>query len=95
MSCNTYSYVLHAFFRKSYILLTFRRYQVMYSVFHIVLCVHVKYIFSYNNEKKLDLALVSDHIQHCVGFLLLFIVYNYDKYSILESFILSALLLLH
>ena len=72
--CITYSVVLHVYLRRSQILLTFNRPQVMYSVIFIVLKQKLLIMgsFSYSNSKVQGQALVFDHCQHCFGLMLHF-----------------------
>ena len=69
MPCITHSVVLHAYLR------TFCRHQVMYDVFCIEPCVEVackRLFFIQQHSKEQGQALVSDHCQHCFGFMLHF-----------------------
>ena len=55
MSCITHFVFLHIILRKSQILLTFSRQQMMYNVSNDVLCAKVTYIngtLSYGNKGK-------------------------------------------
>ena len=71
----TSSVVLHAYLRRSQILLTFHRHQVMRSVFCILLYVEVacKRIFLIqNHSEEQGQALIFNHPQHCFGYMLHF-----------------------
>ena len=86
MSCITYSVVLHVYLRRSQILLTFNRLQVIYSVFSIIFLVEAVYkglFILQQNSKVQGQALVFDHSQYCYGLMLHFKLYNYIFYLVL------------
>ena len=80
MPCITPSVALHAFLRRSQILLTLNRHQMMHNVFCIVACVEVTckglFLIQRRSEEQCQ-ALVFNHSQHCFGHMLHFRVYNY------------------
>ena len=83
-SCITHFVVLHAY-RRSQILLTFNRHQVMYSVFSIVPCVEVsckEFFFMQQHSKEQGQALVFDYPQQRFGFMLQFRVYSYNFFQL-------------
>ena len=85
MPCIAPSVTLHAFFRRSDILLTFNRRQVMHSRFFIVPFAEVacKAIFLIqNHSQEQGEALIFNHSQQCFGHMLHFRVYNYKFYSV-------------
>ena len=85
MPCITLSIALHAFLRRSQILLTFNRHQVMHIVFCIVPCVEVackRLILIQRHSEKQGQALAFNHSQHCFGHMLYSRVYNYSFYSV-------------
>lgn len=83
--CIVHSFVLHAYLRRSQILLTFSRHQVVYSVFCIVPWVELAckgLLLLQEHCKEQHQTLVSDHCQYCFRSILHLRVYNYNFYSI-------------
>ena len=68
----TPSVVFHAYLRRSQILITFNRHQVMHSVFCIVPCVEATckglFLMQKHSEEQ-GQALFCNHSQHCFGYI--------------------------
>ena len=85
MQCITPSVALHAFLKRSQILLTFTRHQVMHSVFCIAPCVEVackRFFLIQKHSEEQGQALVFNYFQQCFGHMLHFRVYDYNCYSV-------------
>ena len=86
--CITPSVVLHVFVRRSQILFTFNRHQVMYSVFPVVSCVvdtcKGLFLIQKGGEEQ-GQWLVFNNSQQFFGHMFHFRVYNYNFYCFLIS----------
>ena len=87
MSCITLV-ALPVFLRRSEILLTFSRHQVMQRVFFVVSCVKVAYkglFLMQKHSEEQGQTLVFNHSQQCFGHMVQFRVYDYNCYSVFFS----------